>query len=103
MPEDLNLLSRDRVVRLLREHQAEMARFGVRSVDLFGSVARDEAHSGSDLDVLVDFGDALSFDNYMDLKFFLEDLLGARVDVVTPGTLLPRIQVAVEKERVRVA
>ena len=80
-----------------------MEEFGVRSVDLFGSVARDEAKAGSDLDVLVDFGDALSFDNYMGLKFFLEDLLGARVDVVTPGTLLPRIEKAVMKEIVRVA
>jgi len=98
-----NPLSRDRVVQLLREHRAEMERFGVRSVDLFGSIARDEAQAGSDLDVLVDFGEALGFDNYMGLKFFLEDLLGTKVDVVTPGTLLPRIETAVMKEIVRVS
>ena len=98
-----NPLSRDRVVHLLRRHRAEIDRFGVRSIDLFGSVARDEAGAGSDLDVLVDFGDALGFDNYMGLKFFLEDLFGTTVDVVTPGTLLPRIEKAVMSERVHVA
>jgi hypothetical protein len=100
---DPNPLSRDRVLRLLREHRSEMERFGVRSIDLFGSVARDEAAAGSDLDVLVEFGDALGFDNYMGLKFFLEDLLQTTVDVVTPGTLLPRIEEAVMRELVRVA
>ena len=96
-------LSRDRVIRLLREHRAEMDRFRVRSIDLFGSVPRDEAAAASDLDVLVDSGDELTFDNYMGLKFFLEDLLATRVDVVTPGTLHPRIERAVMKELVRVA
>jgi predicted nucleotidyltransferase len=100
---DRKPLSRDRVIHLLREHRAEMDGFGVRSIDLFGSVARDEAAAESDLDVLVDFGDELTFNNYMGLKFFLEDLLATRVDVVTPGTLHPRIERAVMKELVRVA
>jgi hypothetical protein len=100
---ELKPLSRERVIHLLREHRADIDRFGVRSIDLFGSVARDEAAVGSDLDVLVDFGGALTFDNYMGLKFFLEDLLSATVDVVTPGTLHPRIERTVMKELVRVA
>ena len=100
---ETNPLSRDRVVQLLQEHRAEIDRFGVRSISIFGSVARDEARTGSDLDVMVDFGNDLTFDNYMGLKFFLEDLLAARVDVATPGTLHPRIERAVTKEFVRVA
>jgi hypothetical protein len=98
-----NPLSRDRVVQLLRDHRAGIEGFGVRDISLFGSVARDEASAGSDLDVMVDFGDDLTFDNYMGLKFFLEDLLETKVDVVTPGTLHPRIEQKVLKEIVRVA
>ncbi len=97
-----NPLSRDRVIALLREHRAAIDRFGVRDISLFGSVARDDAGTGSDLDVMVDF-EELTFDNYMGLKFFLEDLLETKVDVVTPGTLHPRIEKAVMKEIVRVA
>jgi hypothetical protein len=96
-------LSRERVIQLLREHRADIDRFGVRAIGLFGSVARNEAKADSDLDVLVDFGEDLTFDNYMGFKFFLEDLLESKVDVVTPGTLLPRIESAVMKELVRVA
>ena len=96
-------LSRDRVIQLLREHRAEIDGFGVRTIGLFGSVARNEARAESDLDVLVDFGDEPTFHNYMGLKFFLVDLLGSKVDVVTPGTLLPPIETAVMKELVHVA
>jgi hypothetical protein len=98
-----NPLSRDRVVQLLREHRAEMNRFGVRSIALFGSVARDEAGAGSDVDVLVDFGPEPTFRGYMDLKFYLEDLFGTKVDVVTPGALLPGVDEAVMGEMLRVA
>jgi len=96
-------LSRDRVIQLLRERRAEMDRFGVRSIDLFGSVARDEATETSDVDVLVDFGPEPTFRGYMDLKFFLEDLFGTRVDVVTPGTLRPRVEQSVTGDLLRVA
>ncbi|HEX8211332.1 MAG TPA: nucleotidyltransferase family protein [Longimicrobium sp.] len=96
-------LSRDRVIHLLREHRAEMDRFGVLSISLFGSVARDEATETSDVDVLVDFGPEPTFRGYMDLKFFLEDLFGTRVDVVTPGTLRPRVEQSVTGDLLRVA
>jgi predicted nucleotidyltransferase len=98
-----NPLSRDRVVQLLQEHRAEMDRFGVRSISIFGSVARDEAKMGSDLDVMVDFGPEPTFRGYMDLKFFLEDLFGTKVDVVTPGALLPGLEKSVTREMLRVA
>lgn len=96
-------LSRDRVIHLLREHRAQMDQFGVRSISLFGSVARDEATESSDVDVLVDFGPEPTFNGYMGLKFFLEDMFGAKVDVVTPGTLHPRIERNAMEEFVGVA
>jgi predicted nucleotidyltransferase len=78
-------------------------RFGVLSLRLFGSVARGEAAPGSDIDVLVDFGGPPTFDQYMDLKFFLEDLLQAKVDLVTVSGLRPRLRPRIEEEAIRVA
>lgn len=78
-------------------------RFGVRGLRLFGSVARDEATPGSDIDVLVNFGGPPTFDQYMDLKFFLEELLQAKVDLVTESGLRERVRPHVEEEAIRVA
>lgn len=77
--------------------------FGVRRVALFGSTARDEARDDSDLDLLVDFESGPTFDSYMGLKFFLEDHLGLRVDLVTPKALKPRLRPIVEREALDVA
>ena len=63
----------------------------MKSLALFGSVARDEATDSSDVDVLVDFGAPPTFDQYMGLKIFLEDLLQCQVDVVTMGALKERV------------
>jgi predicted nucleotidyltransferase len=70
---------------------------------VFQSVARDEAQDSSDLDVLVEFKGKVTFDRYMDLKFYLEDLLGVSVDVVTKKMLRDEIQATVEQEAIRVA
>ena len=80
-----------------------LRRHGVRSLFLFGSVARDEAGPGSDVDLLVDFEAPPGFDRYMDLKFFLEDLLQTRVDLVMRGALRPRWRTRIEAEALRVA
>jgi predicted nucleotidyltransferase len=52
--------------------------FGIKSLELFGSLARDEARVTSDVDILVEFEETPTFDHYMGLKFYLEDLLGTR-------------------------
>lgn len=80
-----------------------MQRFGVRSLSLFGSVARDEARSGSDVDVLVEFDGPTTFDGHMGLLVYLEDLLGCRVDVVTAKGLKPRLRPLIDQDLVRVA
>jgi len=51
---------------------------------VFGSVARGVASIDSDVDILVEFEGALTFDRFMDTKFYLEDLLGRHVDLVVP-------------------
>ncbi len=77
-------------------------RFGVRELSVFGSVVRGEASETSDLDLLVDFAGPATFDGYMGLKFFLEDRLGVKVDVVTREALKPRLRDRIEAEARRV-
>ena len=72
-----------------REH---LARFGVKRFGLFGSFVRSEQNEESDVDILVDFDpNEKTFDNFMNLAFFLEELLGRRVDLVTRESLSPHI------------
>ena len=67
-------MSRDKIIELLKAHYEELTgRFGIKSLAIFGSAARDESGPESDMDVLVDFAHPPTFDQYMDLKFFLED------------------------------
>lgn len=96
-------MDRYTIQRLLAQHRAELDRFGVKSLAVFGSVARGEAGPASDVDILVEFNDTPGFDQYMDLKFFLEDLLKRSVDLVTSAALKPRMRPIVEREAVRVA
>ena len=78
-------------------------RFGVRSLSLFGSVARDEAGPDSDVDLVVEFDGPTTFDAHMGLVVFLEDLLGRNVDVVTAKGLRPRLRPLIDRDLVRVA
>lgn len=90
------------IVRLLSAHRTEWERFGVKTLMLFGSAARGEMSSESDIDILVEFEGPATFDRYMDLKFTLEALLGRPVDLVTPRAIKPRLRPSVEKEAIRV-
>lgn len=96
-------MRRDDVLRILQSNTAELGRFGVKSLRLFGSVARDEAAEGSDVDLLVTFEKQPGFSSFMKLRIFLEDLLGANVDLVTENGLRDRVRPYVEKEAIGVA
>jgi len=97
------MMQRDEVLRILGQHQQVLKEFGVRSLAIFGSVARDEARPDSDVDILVEFDGLVTFDRYMDVKFYLEDNLGTRVDLVSGRSLKPLIRSTVEKEAIYVA
>jgi hypothetical protein len=96
-------MRRDEVRSVLDSHRAELTRLGVKSLRLFGSVARDEASPSSDIDLLVEFDETPTFSTYMKLRIYLEDLLGARVDLVTESGLRDRVRPYVEKDAIRVA
>ncbi len=96
-------MRRDEILRTLKAHSQEFKRFGVISVSVFGSVARDEASDGSDVDVLAEFERPLTFRRFMDFRFFLEDLLGTKVDLVTERGLRDRVRPQVARDAIRVA
>ena len=93
------LSKRDDLVRALRENEKAIRRFGVRRLGLFGSFQRDTANSESDVDLLVEFepGHA-TFDHFMGLSFFCDELFGRKVEIVTPGSLSPYIGPHIRKE-----
>jgi hypothetical protein len=70
---------------------------------LFGSTARDEAGADSDVDLLVEFDGAPTFDGFMDVKLHLEEALGCRVDLATRKALRERLRATIEREAILVA
>jgi uncharacterized protein len=86
-------MHRDDVLAILRAHQDELRRRHVKSLALFGSVARDEAGPDSDVDLLVEFdGSPVGLFAYAALQRRLEELLGRRVDLATRRGLKPRLR-----------
>ncbi|KAF0204537.1 MAG: DNA polymerase beta domain protein [Gallionellaceae bacterium] len=96
-------MNRSTTLQLLTEHKNElMRRFGVSRLALFGSVVRDAAQQGSDVDVLVAFDGPATSARYFGVQFYLEDLLGCPVDLVTEKALRPELRPFIEKEAVHV-
>ncbi|GAA3975681.1 nucleotidyltransferase family protein [Allohahella marinimesophila] len=102
MPAERNR-DRQAVLQLLVDHKQILAsRFGVKAIALFGSVARNAATESSDIDVLVDFDGAASSSRYFGVQFYLEDLFGCIVDLVTTKALRPELRPYVEREAIHV-
>lgn len=80
------------IIDLLVSKSAALRQFGVQKIGLFGSFVRDEARSDSDIDLLVEFlHGKKSYDNLFELTFFLKELFGRNVEVVTPESLSKHI------------
>jgi uncharacterized protein len=97
------MMNRAEVLALLDANRTALRQFGVASLRLFGSVARDDATPASDVDLLVAFEDSPTFSEFMELRIFLEDLLEVKVDLVTERGLRDRVRPYVEREAIRVA
>jgi len=96
--------SKDSVVQRIVEARQELASLGVKSIGLFGSFVRGQQTPSSDVDILVEFEpEKHCFDNFMEVSFLLEDLLGRRVELVTPEALSPHIGPYILREVERVS
>ena len=91
------------VLRIIGQHREEIASYGVTSLAVFGSVARDEAGPRSDVDMLVEFGAPVGLFKFVRFKDYLEKILGRRVDLTTIGALKEQMREQVLKEAVRAA
>jgi uncharacterized protein len=92
------IMERDEVLQRLAAHREELARMGVESLALFGSVARQEAGPTSDVDLLVEFQGTATLDRYLELEAYLEEVLGCSVDLMTRRSLKPPMRSAIEKD-----
>ncbi|CAN5420354.1 nucleotidyltransferase family protein [soil metagenome] len=93
--------TRQEILNLLEKNREEIRSFGVKEIGLFGSVARDEQTEASDVDILVEL-EKKTFDAYMSLKFFLEDLFERKVDLVMKGTIKPLVKDRILSETIYV-
>jgi predicted nucleotidyltransferase len=97
-------MRRSEVLSVLRAHRERLrSEHGVKSLTLFGSVARDEAQPSSDVDLLVEFDRPTGYFGLVRLQLRLQELLGCAVDLGTPGSLGPAMRQRIAKEAIRVA
>lgn len=99
-PTSANSLDKEQVLAILQAHQEELRGFGVRSLALFGSVARDEARPDSDVDLLVEFAKPVGLFAFARLQRYLEQALGRAVDLGTLKSLRPELYESVSQETV---
>ncbi|MCR1795700.1 nucleotidyltransferase family protein [Leptospira sp. id769339] len=97
-------MNREQVLGNIRKNILTIQSYGIDSIGIFGSVARNENTPNSDLDVLVSFRDGqLNLDTYMDLKFYLESLFNCKVDLVTVSSIKPYFKEQILQEVVYAA
>lgn len=96
-------VTRDEVLKLLGAHKAELKdRFGVIDLALFGFAVRDDVRPDSDIDILVSFSGAATSRRYFGVQFYLEDLFGRPLDLVTDKALRPDLRPYIEREAIHV-
>lgn len=80
-------MKRDQVLAIVATHREQLQKMGVKSLQLFGSVARDEAGPDSDVDFLVEFDRPVGLFEFIEVRLYLEDILGCSVDMGTVKAL----------------
>lgn len=96
-------MKRYEVLEILRSHKADLIeKFDVTRLVLFGSTARDVAHPDSDIDILIAFDGPATSKRYFGVQFYLEELFGHPVDLVTEKALRPELRSHIEQDAVHV-
>ena len=94
-------MNKEEILKVIRENKDKIKSFGVKKIGIFGSFARGEEKERSDIDIIVEFEEGKkNFDNFMNLAFYLEELFGRKVDLLTPESISPYIKPYIEKEAV---
>jgi predicted nucleotidyltransferase len=91
-------MERTEALKRIRDHATEFRAMHVRSLRLFGSVARNEAGAASDVDLLVDFSQPVGLFHFVRLQTRLEEILGQKVDLVTEPALREGVRQQVLRE-----
>lgn len=97
------MMKRSDALKRLADLRTELDKLGVKSLSLFGSVARGKARRGGDIDLLVEFHRTPDLIEFAGVKLRLEELLGCRVDLVTRGGIRPELRRRILREAVRAA
>ena len=88
-------LTSKKIINILKKNNNILKKYSVIKIGLFGSYVKDKNKKSSDIDFLVDFKN-ITFDNFMDLSFKLEDIFHKNIDLITPDSLSPYIKPYVE-------
>ncbi|MCH8980589.1 nucleotidyltransferase family protein, partial [candidate division KSB1 bacterium] len=85
--------SKKDVLSIIQQNRKSIKTLGVKKLGLFGSFVREEQNKNSDIDLMVEFDKGKkTFDNFMQLSFLLEDLLGKKIELVTTDSMSPYIR-----------
>ena len=91
--------NKDALLELLQSHKIQILDFGVSRIGLFGSFVRNDVHTGSDVDFLVEFKKGQkNYDNFIGLAYYLQELLGRKVELLTPKSMSKHIGHKIMKE-----
>ena len=83
-------MNKEEILKVIRENKDKIKSFGVKKIGIFGSFVRGEEKERSDIDIIVEFEEGKkNFDNFMNLAFYLEELFGRKVDLLTPESISP--------------
>lgn len=96
-------MERDEILALLKSQKRTLKKFGVASISVFGSVARNRIRRNSDVDLLVEFNQPIGLFEFARLKLHLEKVLGRQVDMVTPEALRKEFREQILREAIRAA
>ncbi len=95
-------VNQNEVLSQIRAHRMTLEAMGVKSLGLFGSVARNEANAESDVDILVEFSKPVGFFQVFDIQYFLEDLLQRSIDLGTVDSLKKHLRTPALEDMIRV-